>query len=142
MENRGNNKGVMRDKSFNLALRVVRMCRYLRIEKKEFDIAKQLFKSGTNPGAMVRESEYAETGADFVHKLGVAQKELNETRYWLDLLFASEYINKTEHDSMIKDTDEVMRLVTSSIKTRKQNLANEKKQRTRKPKNNDKNSDK
>lgn len=142
MGSRENNKGVMRDKSFNLAVRVVRMCRYLRMEKKEFDIAKQLFKSGTNPGAMVRESEYAETGADFVHKLGVAQKELNETRYWLDLLFASEYINKTEHDSMMNDTDEVMRLVSSSIKTRKRNLANEKKKKTGKPNKNDNNSDK
>ena len=131
-----NNKGVLRDKSLNLAVRIIKMCRYLREEKREFDISRQLFRSGTNPGAMVRESEYAESGIDFVHKLGIAQKELNETRYWLDLLLASDYINSQEYKSIMNDADEVMRLVTSSIKTRKKNIENEKRQQIMKPKNN------
>lgn len=122
MAGKGENKGVMRDKSFNLALRIIKMCRYIREERREFDITKQLLKSGTNPGAMVRESEYAETGADFIHKLGIAQKELNESRYWIDLLYAAEYIQESEYRSIMEDVDEVMRLVTRSIKTRKQNL--------------------
>ena len=122
MAGKGENKGVMRDKSFNLALQIIKMCRYIREERREFDITKQLLKSGTNPGAMVRESEYAETGADFIHKLGIAQKELNESRYWIDLLYAAEYIQESEYRSIMEDVDEVMRLVTRSIKTRKQNL--------------------
>jgi four helix bundle protein len=72
------NKGVLREKSFQLAVRTVRLCHYLREKKREFEITKQLFKSGTNPGAMVRESEYAQSGLDFINKLEVAQKELNE----------------------------------------------------------------
>lgn len=122
MEERGNNKGGLREKSFNLALRLIKMCRYIREERREFGITKQLLKSGTNPGAMVRESEYAETGADFIHKLGIAQKELNETRYWIDLLYAADFIQESEFRSVMEDVDEVMRLLTSSIKTRKQNL--------------------
>ena len=112
------NKGVLREKSFQLAVRTVRLCHYLREKKREFEITKQLFKSGTNPGAMVRESEYAQSGLDFINKLEVAQKELNETRYWVDLLLATDYLTGSEHKSMIDDTDEVMRLATSSIKTR------------------------
>ncbi|MBK8194866.1 MAG: four helix bundle protein [Lewinellaceae bacterium] len=122
MEEKINNKGALREKSFNLALRLIKMCRYIREERREFDITKQLLKSGTNPGAMVRESEYAETGADFIHKLGIAQKELNESRFWIDLLYAAEYIQEPEYRSIMEDVDEVMRLLTSSIKTRKQNL--------------------
>ena len=122
MEGKVNNKGALREKSFNLALRLIKMCRYIREERREFDITKQLLKSGTNPGAMVRESEYAETGADFIHKLGIAQKELNESRFWIDLLYAAEYIQEPEYRSIMEDVDEVMRLLTSSIKTRKQNL--------------------
>ncbi len=99
----------------------------LREKKREFEITKQLFKSGTNPGAMVRESEYAQSGLDFINKLEVAQKELNETRYWVDLLLATDYLTGSEHKSMIDDTDEVMRLATSSIKTRKAHLEQEKK---------------
>jgi four helix bundle protein len=86
-----------------------------------------LFKSGTNPGAMVRESEYAQSGADFINKLEVAQKELNETRYWIELLFATDYLTESEKISILNDVDEVMRLTTSSIKTRKSNLESRKK---------------
>jgi len=68
MENQQPNRGVLREKSFQLAIRIVKLCKHLREKKKEFEISRQLFKSGTNPGAMVRESEYAQSGADFINK--------------------------------------------------------------------------
>ena len=129
MENQRSNKGVLREKSFQLAIRIVRLCKHLREKKKEFEISRQLFKSGTNPGAMVRESEYAQSGADFVNKLEIAQKELNETRYWIELLNATDYLTEAEKISILNDVDEVMRLTTSSIKTRKTNLESNKKER-------------
>jgi four helix bundle protein len=127
MENQQPNKGVLRAKSFQLAIRIVKLCKHLREQKKEFEISRQLFKSGTNPGAMVRESEYAQSGADFINKLEVAQKELNETRYWIELLNATDYLTESEKNSILNDVDEVMRLTTRSIKTRKANLEASKK---------------
>ncbi len=129
MEKQVSNKGVLREKSFQLAVRIVKLCKHLREYKKEFEISRQLFKSGTNPGAMVRESEYAQSGPDFISKLEIAQKELNETRYWIELLFASDYLSEAEKNSILNDVDEVMRLTTSSIKTRKANLESSKKAR-------------
>ena len=113
----------LREKSFLLAVRIVRLYRYLTEEKKEFVLSKQLLRSGTNPGAMVREAANAESGLDFVHKLGVAQKETGETQYWLELLFISEYLTEAEYQSINNDTEEVMKIIRSSILTKKKKLA-------------------
>ncbi len=113
----------LREKSFNLALRIVRLCRYLKEEKKEYTLSKQLLRSGTNPGAMVREAANAESSLDFIHKLGIAQKETGETQYWLELLFAADYLSEQEFDSIYSDTEEVMKILRSSILTKKKKLA-------------------
>jgi len=113
----------LRDKSFLMALRIVKLCKYLRDVKKEYILSKQLLRSGTNPGAMVREAANAESSLDFIHKLAVGQKETGETQYWLELLFKADYLKETEFTSIYKDTKEVMALLTSSIKTKKKNLA-------------------
>ncbi|MFN4254660.1 MAG: four helix bundle protein [Saprospiraceae bacterium] len=114
--------GSLREKSFQLAVRIVKLHKYLTNEKKEFAISKQILRSGTNPGAMVRESENAESGVDFIHKLSVAQKEVGETQYWLELLFATDQLSETEFQSIHADTEEIMRLLRSSILTKKKNL--------------------
>ena len=85
--------------SFALAVRIVKLHRYLVKTRGEYTISKQLLKSGTNPGAMVREAQNAESDADFVHKLGIAQKETDETLYWLELLYAAEVLTETEFTS-------------------------------------------
>jgi four helix bundle protein len=85
-------------------------------------MSKQILRCGTNPGAMVREAMNAESGLDFIHKLAIAQKEIAETTYWLELLEATNYLSQTEFESMTHDAEEIMRLVRSSILTRKQNL--------------------
>ena len=82
----------------------------------------QIMRSGTAIGALHREAISAESDLDFVHKLAIAQKECNETLYWLELLYASEYIDKDLYDSLYADAEEVMRMLTASIRTMKQRL--------------------
>ncbi len=113
----------LREKTLNLAIRIVNLSKYLRQEKQEYMISKQILRSGTNPGAMVREAANAESALDFIHKLGIAQKEAGETLYWLELLFRTDYLASHEYESIYADTAEIMRLVRSSILTKKKNLA-------------------
>ena len=79
-------ENIIKNKSFAFALRIIKMYQYLQSEKKEFILSKQLMRSATSIGAMVRESEQAESKLDFIHKLAIAQKESNETEYWIELL--------------------------------------------------------
>ncbi len=112
----------LKDKSYLLAKKVVGTYKYLVTEKKEFIMSKQLLRSGTNPGAMVRESRSAESLPDFIHKLKIAEKETNETLYWLELLKDTDYLEKEKFDDINGVAEEVMRLLVSSIKTSKQKL--------------------
>ncbi len=111
----------MREKSMDLAVRIVNLCRHLVAEKKEYVLSKQLLKSGTSPGANIREAQNGESTADFIHKLGIAQKETDETLYWLELLFRTKYLTETEFNSMYKDAEELLRIVRSAIITKKKN---------------------
>ncbi|MBN8681342.1 MAG: four helix bundle protein [Chitinophagales bacterium] len=116
--------GPMREKSLLFAVRIVNLCRYLTEEKAEYILSKQVLRSGTNPGAMVREAENAESGSDFIHKLSIAQKEIAETQYWLELLFKSQYIKENEFNSLYDDSMVLLKLFRSAILTRKKNLRN------------------
>ncbi len=107
---------IMKHKSFAFAVRIVKLNAYLH-KKQEFVVAKQLLRSGTAVGALIREAEYAESKADFKHKLAIARKEGNETLYWLELLYATQFLTNAEYQSIYSDADELMRLLTSSIKT-------------------------
>ena len=114
-------ENIIKVKSFAFALRVIKVYQYLQAEKKEYILSKQLLRSGTSVGAMVRESEQAESKADFIHKLAIAQKEANETEYWIELLHQSGYIDKTLYESTFQDITELRKLLTSIIKTSKAN---------------------
>ena len=109
---------IIKNKSFAFALRIVKLYKFL-IEKKEFVLSKQLLRSGTAVGALVRESEHAESKADFIHKMAIAQKEANETDYWIELLFQSEYLTQEQYKSIIEDINELQRLLSSIILTSK-----------------------
>lgn len=91
----------------------------MTIEQKEYIMSKQLLRSGTAIGALVREAEHAESKADFIHKLSIALKEANETEYWLDLLNQSSYLDKNRHGSISNKIQEILRLLISIIKTSK-----------------------
>ena len=114
-------ENIIRTKSFNFALRIVKLYQFLCLDKKEFVLSKQLLRSGTSVGALVRESEHAESKPDFVHKLAIAQKEANESDYWLDLLFQSEYLNKMQYQSLKSDILEINKILASIIISTKQN---------------------
>jgi four helix bundle protein len=114
---------ILKDKSFTFAIRIVRLSSYLKTEKAEYVLGKQLLRSGTSVGAMVREAEHAESKMDFVHKLAIAQKEINETIYWLELLQATNYISAEQFESINNDAVELIKLITSSIKTAKNKIS-------------------
>jgi len=113
---------VIKSKSFSFALRIVKLYQFLSVEKKEFVLSKQLLRSGTAIGALICEAEHAESKLDFVHKLAIAQKEANETDYWLQLLFQSEYLNEIQFQSLNSDIAEINKILASIIITTKQNL--------------------
>lgn len=115
-------ENIVKEKSFRFAVRVVRLYQYLCQEKKEFVLSKQLVRSGTSVGAMVREAEHAETKIDFKHKMVIAQKEINETLYWLELLKETEYLTAEQFESINKDAVEIIKLITSIIKSVKLTL--------------------
>ena len=116
-------ENIVKNKSFKFALRVVNLYKYLCEEKKEYVISKQLLRSGTSIGALVREAEQAESKADFIHKLSIALKEANETDYWLDLLRESFYLEENQYTSIKDDCEELLKLLVSIIKSSKENVA-------------------
>ncbi len=118
--NENKRPNIIKDKSFAFALRIVKSYKFL-VEKKEFVLSKQLLRSGTAIGALIREAEHAESKADFIHKMAIAQKEANETDYWIELLFQSQYLDKSEYNSIISDIQEINKLLSSIIITSKEN---------------------
>lgn len=114
--------GPLREKSMCFALRIIKLYQHLAEEKKEYVMSKQILRSGTAIGALHRESECAESKPDFIHKLGIAQKECNETFYWLELLNKSGYLEDRLFQSILSEGEEIYRIITASIKTAKSNL--------------------
>ena len=112
-------KFVAREKSRAFALRVVKLCRLLQERDREYVLSRQLLRSGTAIGALIREAEQAESRVDFVHKLSVALKEASETAYWLDLLTESGYLDSVHGQSMMSDTEELLKILTAIIRTTK-----------------------
>ena len=91
-------------------------------EKQEYVMSKQMLRSGTSIGANIAEAFYAESDMDFVHKLSISQKEAGEIIYWLELLHESDYLSGYEFESINNDAEEIIKLLTSSIKTVKAKL--------------------
>jgi len=112
---------IVNKKSYLFSIRIVKLYRFLIENKKEFVLSKQALRSGTSVGAIIREAEQAESTADFIHKLSISLKEAKETEYWLSILKDTDYIDKPMFDSITKDCDEVISLLTRIIKTTKAN---------------------
>jgi len=100
-------------------VRIVKLYKYLRKTYNEYELSQQILRSGTSVGAIVREAEQAESRKDFLHKLNIGLKEINECNYWLDLLFVTEYVNKRMYDSIKKDSIELLKILIASVKTTK-----------------------
>jgi len=106
-------------KSFAFAIRVIKLYKYLVKSQKEFVMSKQMLRSGTAVGALIREAKHGESKADFIHKMSIALKEANETVYWLELLSATDYITKDEFTSIHMDAIELVKMLASTVKSSK-----------------------
>ncbi len=115
-------EGALKDKSMNFAIRIVSLYHFLNQTKQERIMSKQILRSGTSMGANLREGQFAESPADFIHKYSIAQKECSETLYWLELLNKTDYITTEQYISLDTDCTELMKMITSSIITRKKHL--------------------
>lgn len=113
---------IVLDKSFQFALIIIKTYKNLTSEKKEFVMSKQLLRSGTAVGALIKESQNAESKKDFIHKLAIALKECDETIYWIELLFASEYLEPTIYKKLKQENEQLLKLLRSIIISTKQRL--------------------
>ncbi|MBN1463809.1 MAG: four helix bundle protein [Paludibacteraceae bacterium] len=110
------------EKSMDFAVRIVNLYNYLCKEKNEFVLSKQILRSGTSIGAMLNEGKYGESDLDFIHKFSIAQKECAETLYWLLLLYKTNYISEQQYKSLSDNANELIKLITSSIRTVKRRI--------------------
>lgn len=109
------------DKCVNFSIKINKLRKYLREKQHEYNNSDQIQRSGTSIGANYCEACNAESKADFVHKLGIALKEANETIYWLRVLYGSELITKEQHEDLMSDVDEIYRILSASVKSAKVN---------------------
>lgn len=112
-------KSVLRDKSYAFAIHIVKACQQIQKEQKELIISKQVLRSGTAIGALIVEAEFGQSKPDFIHKLSIALKEANETKYWLSIMHDTDYINKNQYEKLDSDCKELVAMLVASIKTLK-----------------------
>lgn len=113
-------RNIIENKSFEFAVRIVNLRKFLVREKNEYILSKQLMRSRTSIGANVSEAQRAQSKADFVSKMSIALKEANETNYWLKLLYRTDYIDEKQFGSMVGDLDEIISILVSICNTSKQ----------------------
>ena len=109
----------LKEKSYAFALRIVKLVRYIQSGRQEYILTRQLLRSGTAIGALIREAEYGQSKADFTSKMSIALKEANETGYWLSLLKDSSYLEAPEYDSIAPDCRELIAMLVATVKTSK-----------------------
>lgn len=114
-------ENIIQHKSYAFALRIIKMYKYLSQDKKEFILSKQVLRSGTAIGALVKEAEHAQSKADFINKMNITLKEASETTYWLSLLKDSAYIDENMYQSIFFEAEEIVKILASIVKTSKQN---------------------
>ena len=112
-------KGVLKEKSFNFSIKIVRLVQQLQNEKKEFVLSRQLLRSGTAIGALVSEAKFGQSDADFLSKMYIALKEANETTYWIQLLYSTDYLTKEQYEDIYQDNKELLAILIAITKTLK-----------------------
>jgi len=110
-------ENVVQTKSYDFALKIIRIYKYLSLEKKEFVLSKQLLRSGTSIGANVEESIGGQSKADFFAKITIAYKETRETSYWIRLLKDSDYLTPEQSDDLLNDVEELLKIIGSIQKS-------------------------
>ena len=109
----------LKDKSYQFSIRIVKLTQYLQKEKKELVLSKQLLRSGTAIGALIREAEFGQSKADFTSKMSIALKEANETDYWSSLLKDTDYLTQDQFESLQADCKELIAMLVATVKTSK-----------------------
>ena len=107
----------LKSKSYSFAVRIVRLSQFMVREHKEFVLSKQVLRSGTAIGALIREAEYGISKPDFRNKMSIGLKEANETEYWLSILKDTEYINEKLFQSLSVECIELIKMLVSTVKT-------------------------
>ena len=115
-------KSIVAEKSYRFAIRIINLYKLLCDSKREYVLSKQMLRSGTAIGALLKEAEHAQSKPDFLNKVNIALKEANETDYWLERLFQSEYLNETQFQSLKNDIIEINKILASIIITTKQRI--------------------
>lgn len=116
------NNNILQDKSYIFSLEIIKLCRFLKENKKERILSNQVLRSGTAIGALLCEAEFAQSLPDFINKLSISLKEANETRYWIRLLRDSGYIEQTQANDYLDQINQLIAMLVSSIKTSKRKL--------------------
>ena len=119
-------ESVVANKSFDFAVRIVRMYRYLCDEKKEFVLSKQPLRSGVSIGANIREALHGQSKRDFISKMNIALKESNESLYWIELMRDSNILEKNQSDSIWNDCNELVSILVQIVKTSKKRTERDK----------------
>ncbi|MBP3298831.1 MAG: four helix bundle protein [Muribaculaceae bacterium] len=115
-------ENIIVNKSEDFAVRIVNLNKILRGQRDEYIMSKQLIRCGTSIGANIAEAQEAQSDTDFIAKLYISLKECSETRYWLKLLYRTEYLSENEYHSICNDASELKALLTAIIKSKKQNM--------------------
>ena len=118
-------KSIVADKSFDFAVKIVNIYKFLSAGKREFVISKQLLRSGTSIGANIAEALQAQSKRDYLHKMNISLKEANESLYWIRLLHATEFIDEEQKEDIFNDCTNLVKILASIVKTTKINLKDE-----------------
>ena len=108
-------ENIIQRKSFAFAIRIINVFKYLQSEKKEYALSNQLIRSGTSIGANVEEAIGGQSKKDFISKISISYKEARETKYWLRLLKATNYLEEKEATSLLLDTEELCKILSSIL---------------------------
>ena len=114
-----NARNIFQEKSFDFAVKIVKLCNAKTTNYQENVLNRQLLRSGTAVGALIREAQNAESTADFIHKLAISQKECDETCYWLEILYKTDMINEQQFNELHNESTSLLRMIRSSIITTK-----------------------
>ena len=116
-------KSIAAEKSFDTAVAIVNLYKSLIYHQKEYVLSRQLLKAGTSIGANIREAQNGESKSDYIHKMGIAQKECSETLYWLELLKATNYLHDEIFCGIYDEVNDLLKIIRSIIITSKKNIS-------------------
>ena len=116
------NGSTVKEKSYNFAIRVVKLCMWLK-EQRHYELSSQVLRSGTSIGVNIEEASASCSKKEFVHKMAIASKEARETHYWLRLMRDSNILTDKQTSELIDESEELIKMLTSIVKTGKTNLS-------------------